>query len=54
MGVYISMYILNGAQQFPSGKGEFYEENVNLDRNFAQGTTSKAKGAQLRPVGASG
>ena len=28
-------FALEGAQQFSPGKGHFYEENVNLNLNFA-------------------
>ena len=34
---------LEGTQQFPSGEGHFYEETINLYRNFAKGTTAKAQ-----------
>ena len=33
---------LGGAEQFPSDKGHFYENNVNLYLNFATGTTAIA------------
>ena len=32
------------AQQFSTGKGHFFEENVSLYWNFAKGTTAKAQG----------
>ena len=38
---------LNGAHQFPSGKGhrQLYEVKVNLQRNLPQGTTAVTVGA---------
>ena len=47
-------FILKGAQQFSSGKGHFYEENVNTYWNFAKGTTSIAQGTTAVAVGAVG
>ena len=43
-----------GAQQFPFGKGHFYEENSSLYLNFAKSTASKAQGTTAIAVGAMG
>lgn len=36
-------FVLEGAQQFPSSKGHFYEENVHFYWNFVKGTRAKAQ-----------
>ena len=36
-----------GAQQFSSGKGHFYEDSLNLYWNFSKGTTAKPRAPQL-------
>ena len=43
--------VLEGAQEFSSGKGHCYEENVNLNWKFAKGTTAKAQGTTTITVG---
>ena len=45
---------LLGAQQFSSGEGQFYQENVNFYWNLAKGTTAKAQGTTAIAVGAVG
>ena len=45
---------LKGAQQFPLGKGLFYEDIRNLYRNLAKGTTVKAQGTTAIAVGVVG
>ena len=47
-------FVLEGAQQFPSGKGHFYETNVNLYWNFAKGTKAKPQGTKAITVGVVG
>ncbi len=47
-------FALEGARQFSTGKGHFYEENVNLYWNLAKCTTAKAKGTTAIAVGAVG
>ena len=37
-------FAVEGAQQFPSGKGHLSEVNVILYWSFAKGTTAKAQG----------
>ena len=39
-------FTLEGPQTFSSGKGHFYEERINLCRDFAKGITAKAKPVQ--------
>ena len=41
---------LEGAQQFSSGNWHFYESNVKLYRNLAEGTTAKAQGTTATAV----
>ena len=46
---------VEGAQQFPSGKGaKFCEGKVNLYWNFSKGTTAKAQGTVAIAAGAVG
>ena len=40
----ILIHLFEGAQQFSSGKGHFYGENVSFYWNLAEGTTAKAQG----------
>ena len=44
-------FTLEGAQQFSSSKGHLYEDNVNLYRNLAEGTTAKAQGTTAKAQG---